>query len=243
MKIECIVIDKERDTTSLLKRCLNSKFPEVSIDGEGSSYSEATRLIRTVHPKLIFSDIDVISRLKNTCLHDHVEFVCLSNVSEDAISAIRQDACGFILKPITIDDVVISVGNALRKLTDRPLCKDNGSLSFETRLLPHTKLIGIPTMEGIEFLYSHEIIRCEGLQKCTRIVSTRKNNMISAYNIGEFRKLLEEYGFFSCHKSHLINLMHVNRYTRDGFLFLTDNAAVPLARRKRLEFLQHLKHL
>ncbi len=244
MKIESIIIDTERSSSSLLKKFLHSNFPEISINGEGSDYFEATKLIKTVHPKLIFSGIDIISRLKNTSILDPCEFVCLSNHTEDAISAIRQDACGFILKPINVHDVVISVGSAIRKLAERPLFKQD-SLSFasEMSILPHTKLIGIPTMEGIEFFYAHEIIRCEGLQKCTRIVSTRKNNMVSAYNIGEFRKLLESYGFFSCHKSHLINLMHVNKYTREGFVFLTDNAAVPLARRKRTEFLQNLKHL
>lgn len=114
---------------------------------------------------------------------------------------------------------------------------------YDAALLPHTKLIGIPTMEGIDFLYAHEIIRCEGLQKCTRIVSTRGSAMVSAYNIGEFKKLLEVYGFFSCHKSHLINLMHVKKLTREGFVYLSDNGAVPLARRKRLEFLALLRHL
>src|SRR5688572_4066359 len=150
MKIECIIIEKERDISSFLKKCIHSKFPEICINGEGSNYCEATKLIKTVHPKLIFSDIDIISRLKNTSIHDHFEFVCLSNVSEDSISAIRQDACRFILKPIAISDVVISVGSALRKLADRPCFKqDSVGFASDTPVLPHTKLIGIPTMEGI----------------------------------------------------------------------------------------------
>jgi two-component system, LytTR family, response regulator len=244
MKIESIIIDKERSSSSLLKKCIDSNFPELSINGEGASYLEAIRLIQNIHPRLIFSDIEMIGRLKSEFVGDHFEFVCLSSYTEDAISAIRQDACGFILKPMKVDEVIISVGKALRKLIDKPsLPPTSVTGSSYDGALPHTRLVGIPTMEGMEFLYAHEIIRCEGLQKCTRVISTRKHNIVSAYNIGEFRKLLEEYGFFSCHKSHLINLMHVNRYTREGFVFLTDNAAVPLARRKRLEFLANLKHL
>lgn len=142
----------------------------------------------------------------------------------------RMDHTGGLAKK----DFVGSLEQALQKMSDT---------SRDNTLLPHTKLIGIPTMEGIDFLYCHEIIRCEGLQKCTRIVSTRGLAMVSAYNIGEFKKLLEEYGFFSCHKSHLINLMHVKKLTREGFVYLSDNGAVPLARRKRIEFLAMLKHL
>jgi two-component system LytT family response regulator len=244
MQIESIIIDKEPGSASMLKACLYTNFPEISISGEGTDFPTASQLIRSMHPKLIFSDMDIISKLRRTIPFDDLDFVCLSDQKEDAISAIRQNACGFILKPIDVSDVVLSVSCAIRKLAERLSFRhDSRGAAVDAPSLPHTKLIGIPTMEGIEFLYAHEIIRCEGLQKCTRIVSIRKNSIVSAYNIGEFRKLLEPFGFFSCHKSHLINLMHVNKYTREGFVFLIDNSAVPLARRKRLDFLQCLKHL
>jgi two-component system LytT family response regulator len=144
---------------------------------------------------------------------------------------------------LNVSDIIVSVGSAVRKFSGRLSSRaTDGTLTHEG-VLPHTKLIGIPTMAGMDFLYAYEIVRCEGLQKSTRIVSTRKTNMISAYNIGEFKKLLEEFGFFSCHKSHLINLMHVKKYTREGFVYLSDNIAIPLARRRRLEFLDQLRHL
>jgi two-component system, LytTR family, response regulator len=244
MKIESIIIEKEPVVSAALKKCLSAKFPEISIDGVASTTQDALRLIKAVHPKLIFSDIQVISRIKNWDERGGFEFVCLADHSGDAVLAIRQDVCGFILKPFSIDDVILSVESAIKRITDRqPHGRISTDMNKDVPLLPHTKLVGIPTMSGIEFLYAHEIIRCEGLQKCTRIISTRKSNLVSAYNIGEFKKLLRDHGFFSCHKSHLINLMHVSRYTKEGFVFLSDNAPVPLARRKRLEFLQCLTHL
>lgn len=110
--------------------------------------------------------------------------------------------------------------------------------------LPHTRLIGIPTIEGLEFIATEKIIRCEGLQKCTLIITTEKSNIISSYNIGKFANLLEENGFFSCHRSHLINLQYVKKYTREGYIFFSANSKpVPLARRKRCEFLKEMRHL
>ena len=245
MKIESIIVDREPGISSYLKKCLVSKFPEIAIRGEASSYGEACALIKTFHPDLIFSDVNIFT--KNTVGQSSkngessYEMIYLSEKSEDAIQAIRQDVCGFLLKPLDVNDIAGAVGSAIRKLSQR-LFPSMVSDAVPV-LLPHTKLVGIPTLEGIDFLYAHEIVRCEGLQKCTRIVCTRKNNLISSYNVGEFRKLLEEYGFFSCHKSHLINLMHVRKFTREGFVFLIDNMAIPLARRRRLEFLHLLKHL
>jgi len=116
--------------------------------------------------------------------------------------------------------------------------------SNNTHPLPHTKLIGIPTIEGLEFIDTEKIIRCEGLQKCTLIVTTEKTDIISSYNIGKFVDLLEENGFFPCHRSHLINLKYVKKYTREGYIFFSANSKpVPLARRKKDAFLSEMRHL
>lgn len=105
------------------------------------------------------------------------------------------------------------------------------------------ELIGIPTLDGFDFIKVNEIIRCEGLQKCTRIVTTSKTDIISSYNIGEFRKLLEPYCFFSPHKSHLINLTFLKKYKREGTIVLRDNSCIPVSKRKKCEFLEVIIHL
>lgn len=105
------------------------------------------------------------------------------------------------------------------------------------------ELIGIPTIEGFDFIIVKEIIRCEGLQKCTRIVTTSKTDIISSYNIGEFIKLLEPYHFFSPHKSHLINLAFLKKYKREGTIILLDNTCIPVSKRKKSEFLDLIIHL
>ena len=242
MKIESIIIDREHRVASYLKECLHGKFPDIVVKGEAVDYTAACRLMKTCQPDLVFSDVETLIRLSGPQHSDegnHFQAICMSDSYEDAVRAIRQDVCGFMLKPLSVDDIVISVGSALRRISERPVVHG----VEEPATMPHTRLIGIPTMEGIDFLHAHEIIRCEGLQKCTRIVSTRKTTMISAYNIGEFRKLLGALGFFACHKSHLINLMHVRKFTREGFIHLSDNSSIPLARRKKLEFLRQLRHL
>ena len=243
MRIASIIVDQEPAISSYLKTCLVSRFPEILICGEASTFMEACELIRNTNPSLVFSDVSIFDKQAAQENSSDYEIIYTSDKSEDAISAIRQDACGFILKPLKVNDIVVSVASAIRKFTQRALYKMAIIPLQETQLLPHTRLFGIPTLEGIDFLYAQEIVRCEGLQKCTRVVSTRKVNMISSYNIGEFRKLLEPHGFFTCHKSHLINLMHVKKFTREGFIYLIDNIAIPLARRKRLEFLDQIKHL
>jgi two-component system, LytTR family, response regulator len=240
MKIDSIIIEPEPEVSALLKEYLNSQFSEIDVLAEATEFSMACSLIEEYNPALVFTDIRLCSKMKNVQAENPFEAVYSSTHVEDAISAFQHDACGFLLKPLNLSDVINSVSSVVRRVSEKrqPRLKAHHSENN----LPHTRLIGIPTMEGMEFISANDIVRCEGLQKCTRIVALGKCSLISSYNIGEFRKLLEEYGFFSCHKSHLINLMHVKKITREGFVFLSDNAGVPLARRKRLDFLQLLKH-
>jgi two-component system LytT family response regulator len=103
-------------------------------------------------------------------------------------------------------------------------------------------LVGIPTIEGIEFFKAAEIIRCEGMQRLTKVFVAREA-IISSYNIGEFCRLLYDCGFFSPHKSHLINLQYLRSYHICGAITLRDGSRVPLARRRREAFLERVRHL
>ncbi|NUQ22330.1 MAG: LytTR family transcriptional regulator [Saprospiraceae bacterium] len=104
------------------------------------------------------------------------------------------------------------------------------------------KLVGIPTMDGMEFLKVEDIIRCEGLRQFTK-VHIKSEAIISSYNIGEFVRLLDPYGFFAPHKSHLINLQYLRSYHIGGTITLCDGACVPLARRRKEAFLRRIRHI
>lgn len=103
--------------------------------------------------------------------------------------------------------------------------------------------IGIPTIEGFEFIPVRDIIRCEGLQKCTRVITKDRTDIVSSCNLGEFRKMLEPYGFYSPHKSHLINLIYIKKYHKEGKILLMNNSSVPVAKRRIREFLDKVKHI
>lgn len=147
------------------------------------------------------------------------------------------------LNPITGSN---EVGTASDKIfrPNRTLSDQSGRKAPPSRALPHTKLVGVPTIEGLEFVNIDHVVRCEGLQKCTLIVTTEKSDVISSYSIGKFAELLRKDGFFPCHRSHLINLKFVKKYTREGYIFFSvSSKPVPLARRRRCEFLALMRHL
>jgi two-component system LytT family response regulator len=50
--------------------------------------------------------------------------------------------------------------------------------------------------------------------------------------------MLEPYGFFSIHKSHLVNIRQITRYLKNGVVEMSDGSEVPVSRRKREEFVE-----
>ena len=62
--------------------------------------------------------------------------------------------------------------------------------------------------------------------------------IVSSYNIGVYKDMLISYGFYACHKSHLINQTHIVKYDSDNTVLLSDNSSVPVSRRKKEEFFE-----
>ncbi|NUQ22316.1 MAG: LytTR family transcriptional regulator [Saprospiraceae bacterium] len=152
------------------------------------------------------------------------------NTSSDSFQCRWKNQCPLSTSTNNEENVSVSPLNNWLQVSQLP-CKQH--------LHPH--YISIPTLSGLEFVRPEEVIRCEGMQRLTKVYIVG-GVIISSYNIGEFSKLLCLCGFFSPHKSHLINLKYLRSYHADGTIFLRDGACVPLARRRRDAFFDLVRH-
>lgn len=98
---------------------------------------------------------------------------------------------------------------------------------------PDIKRIAVPCCKTIEFVQLDQIIRFEGLQNYTRVFLSSSEMIVSKEGIGFYKKNLEGHGFFSCHKSHMVNESHIKRFHKEGYLEMVDTSTVPLARRRK----------
>ncbi len=105
----------------------------------------------------------------------------------------------------------------------------------------HNQIIRIPSVNGADFVSTRNLVRCEGVQKCTRIFLTNQAPIVSSYHIGVFRDLLEGLGFLQPHRSHLINPLHLRRFSNEGTLFMSDGSVVPVSRRKRKGLFERIR--
>ncbi len=245
MTIKTIIVDDEQLPRLLLSEKVLNMFPELEVVGEANNAETAESLIREKNPELVFLDIampgesgfDLIKKFPRP----EFEVIFVTGFDEYAIDAIQTCAIGYVLKPIDDEMLNNAVQNAIERIQEK---KENFRIQFllDNLMNPgsYQNRIGIPTTEGLDFISIQDILRCEGDQKYTNVYLISGEKMLSSYNIGEFKRLLEKFNFYPTHKSHLVNLNHISKYNREGTLIMVDGSSVPVAKRKKADFLKML---
>ena len=246
--IKAFIVDQEISTLDRIRSKLSSVSPEINICGNAACIKEAVNKLEVHHPNLFIINAEQPNALCfnyfSILKEAQCQIILTSSTLDNTLPAIHHQVCGYLLKPITEDALSQAIDNALSKIQAQKEKREQEEFVKKIlKSLNTNEVVGIPTIDGFEFLKISEIIRCEGLQKCTRIVTKSKSDIISSYNIGEFRKLLSPYNFFATHKSHLINLSLIRTYYKEGTLKMVDGSYVPVAKRKKSEFLKQLNNL
>ena len=246
--ITALIVESDKEATNILETLLSDNCPQVSICGKTNTYKDAFNKIGELNPDLVFLEVD------NT-QHEGLDFfipyfpstfevIVTSKTEKYAIHALNCCASGYLLKPIKKNKLIKSVNYASQRIRSKNGRQLNRStVSFHNNGNIQEEVIGIPTIEGYEFVSVKNIITCEGMQKCTRIITTEKTDIISSYNLGRFKDLLEQFGFYSPHKSHLVNLNKIRKYHKEGNILMNNGIWVPVAKRRKKDFLNRIKHI
>lgn len=246
--VKAIIVDDEEFSRLLLKSKLEEYCPNVNIRELCASAEEAKVAIQKIEPDLVFLDIAMPDKTGIDLLRElpelNFEIIFVTGFNTFAIEAIQLSAIGYVLKPIQNDLLVDAVGHAVQRIQEKKENRRN-KVFIQNIVNPDLskKRIGIPTEEGLDFVSIEDIIRCEGYLKYTKVILKSGKTLLSSYNIGEFRRLLENYNFFSCHKSHLINLLHIKKYMKEGTILMEDNSYVPVSKRRKTDFLKVLTRI
>jgi len=241
--IRAIIIDDEKKLAKFLQQVIIDLDPDIEVVEIFTEAEKALDRIDELKPEIIFLDIDMpkmsgFDFLVKVARPDF-EIIFVTGHNDYAIQAFKFSASGFVLKPVDVDDLKEAITTAKLRLKEKISLEKNRILieNLADNKKKHRK-IGIPTMDGLEFTEVDKIVRCEALQRITRVIIEGEQSVISSYNIGEFVKLLSGHSFFSIHKSHLINLNKIKKYYKDGTITMDDGSTVPLARRRKNDFLE-----
>ncbi len=238
-KLTAIIVDDELYGRENLKMIIENYCNEVEILGCVESVVKAIELVNNCQPDVVFLDI-------NMPVLDGFDFldefgdrnfmvVFVSAHEEFGINAVKVGATDYILKPINIKELKLTVKNLL--------CLKNKKAK-ETRVNEIDKVV-IPATHGFDLLDFDDLIRLEADGCYTKVVVNGGKNKFVSHTLKDFEDALPKDRFFRIHKSHLINLKYIREYSSlsGNFITMTDGSKVELSRRKTPEFLLKIKEV
>jgi len=241
--MNALIIEDEQQAISALKQELSLHCPEVTILDTAQNVVDGISKVKQHQPDLIFLDIQLSDGLGFDILQefDRINFkiIFTTAYSQYAIKAIKFSALDYLLKPIDATELK----KAVAKSTEQNQSKINKKIElFLHNQNNNNKRIALQTSDGVFIHEVTTIIRCNSEGNYTHIHFTDGSKLLIAKTMKEFDELLSPYNFERIHHSHLINMNHLNSYINKdgGYVVMSDKKTLPVAQRKKSEFLKKL---
>ncbi len=239
--IRSLIIDDDPFIRDLLMDKLQQYVPEVEVLNSASSGTEGLQKIDTYKPDLIFLDVEMADMTGFEMLSrlSHIDFqtIFITSYSHYAIKAIRFNALDYLVKPIDLGELKNAIkryqDNA-KKITQRENLK-LALRNYRTKDISEQRLV-LQTQEGELRLSLKDIIRIEGERNYSYIYLVQQKKKLVTKTLSALEELLDEKGFYRCHKSFMINAYHIVARPNSSTLILSDQKEVPIARRKKEAF-------
>lgn len=257
MKLRAIVVDDEEFARKNLILLLEEFCPEIEVIGEASRKEQAKAIIESSKPDVVFLDIRMPSGSEGFELLDEIEekdflVVFVTAFKDFAIKAFNANAAYYLLKPIDIDELLISVA----KLVDAKRIYNENPQGFPTyfnslRNLSDTLIrnkpnnrIAISHTKGLKIIEDDSIVHLEASGNCTTIYFEDGSRYLDTRTLKVYENILDPTKFCRIHKSHIINLDRLTGYLHeDGhFALMKNGLQIPVARNRVSEFVKMLKN-
>ena len=247
MKLRTILIDDEESSLSSIKEKLNKHCSQVEITGAFTSAEDGREAIESLHPDLVFLDIEMpvmngfvmLQQLK----YKNFELIFVTAYDHYAIKAIRYSALDYLVKPVEIDQLKSAVERAAVK---RNILEPNRQLEILLDNILRKKSmfqhIAIPTSDGLQFIKTDDIFYLEASINYTHIYLAGKTRYTVGRTLKDFEEMLPADNFLRIHNSYIINKNYLEKYVRGegGQVIMKNGTVLDVSKRKKAEFLKSI---
>lgn len=244
-KIKSVIVEDEKAAREVLKNYLQKYCPQVEVLGEAENIKQAVPLIHEVRPQLVFLDVEMpfgnAFDVLEACKDLHFETIFVTAFSEYSLKALNQSAAYYLLKPISIEELIVAVNKVQQQIMNHEIFNRNKIIVENFReTKPEKAQVILPTLEGFEVVKMEDIVRLRGNGNFTDLYLANGSKKMVCRFLKHFSEILP-YPFMRVHKSHIINVNFVKTYNKSGFVTLFDEAEVEISPTYKEEFLKKFK--
>ncbi|WBX75964.1 LytTR family DNA-binding domain-containing protein [Tenacibaculum ovolyticum] len=243
MKLKAIIIEDEAIGRDILRNYISKYCPNVQLLGEASNIEEGQKLIEENELDLVFLDVempygsgfDLLERIENQTF----ETIFVTAYDHYAIEALNNQATYYLLKPISIDELIKGV-SLVTEIKEKESELENVVLTPKTT--SSLSKITIPQQDGFEVIAISDILFCKADDNYTEIYFKNTKKLVSK-TLKHFENLLKESSFARVHKSYLVNVNEVVKYKKGkgGSVILSNGKEVLVSSSKKANLLSYFK--
>lgn len=245
--LKAILVDDEENARMMLRNFLIEFCPNIEISGEAEDVKSAVKLINKNEIDLVFLDIEMPNE-NGFALFDYFnkptfETIFCTAYSEYAVRAFEVSATDYLLKPIGLQKLKEAIEKVENKLANKLYDRNNINILKENLIEKEIKKIGVLIGDGIVFMDLNDILYFEAEGSYTTI-HHKNGTDLTVKKIKHFEDLLaSDKRFFRIHRSYLINVTLIKKYTKKDGLSVSydDRKLLPISREKKEEFEQFMQ--
>lgn len=245
--LKVLIVDDEKGACDNLNNLLSEYIPDdIYVAGIAHNTQEASELVERLSPDGVFLDIEMPNEnafefLERTSPINY-EVIFVTAYDEYAIRAFKLNAVDYILKPISIPELIDAVRKMKERAEAKKLLQQNHPDDFkEMSQLISRKSRGqrITLKDGanIEVVDFADIIFIEAQGSYSRIQYQKQGTLrekIMSSSLSYYEELVPDDTFFRIHKSYLINCKHVRGIIKGEInqVMMTPESQLPVSRRR-----------
>jgi two-component system LytT family response regulator len=242
-KYKALVVDDETQARNALRDLIETDFPQIEIIAEADGVDTAIQAIDSNNPSIVFLDInlgdgsgfDVLERLSKK------DFFLIFTTAYDqyAISAFKQNAIDYLLKPILSEDLKFAMEKIAQQTSSIDLTMQvemlKEMMTEPGRLRKADKKIVLKDQDTIHFIKTQDIIYCKSDGPYTEFYIQPNQKIFVSQSLKDYEDLLEPYHFIRVHHSYLVNKDMIIKYIKGngGSLLLQGNFEIPVSQRRK----------
>ena len=212
--LKAIIVEDEATSREILRNYIAKYCPEVELLGEAANIEEGLVLIRNHELDLVFLDVEMpygnAFDLLDKVGDRNFETVFVTAYDHYAIEALNSHASYYLLKPISIDELIKAVDH-VRDVKEKEYAIENKVLTPVFKGV--SGKITVPQLDGFEVLNVNDIIYCKADDNYTEI-HLKNTKLVASKTLKYFEEALQEFPFARIHKSYLVNINTIVKYKK-----------------------------
>ena len=238
--IKAVIIDDELHAVENLQAMLTEFIEDIEVVGSANAIVEGIKVVQNAKPDLVFLDIempygngfDVLEAIPEK----NFQVIFVTAYDHYAIKAIKYSALDYLLKPVDVEALEEAVEKAREAIGKKDFPKYDTLM--ENVNSTHPLKLALPTLDGFLYVNVEHICRIEANGSYSDVYLDDGEKHIVSRNLRWYEELLDPSKFFRAHKSHLINLLRVKKFSRSegGTVEMEDGSIVEISRRKKDDF-------